>query len=47
MKKIYDEVLGCDVFVQELITPDIAEEHPHDMKLEELQIEEDEIDDDD
>lgn len=43
-KKIYDEVLQQEVLVQEEITPDIGEEHPHDDVAIELQVEEGDID---
>lgn len=45
MPKIYDIVLGREIYVQEEITPDIAEEHPHDMVLDELQVDEEDIED--
>ena len=42
--KIYDEILKQNVLVQEEITPDIGEEHPHDDVAIELQVEEGDID---
>jgi len=37
--KVYDEVLGKEVLVQELITPDIMVGHPHDEVIEEIDVE--------
>lgn len=43
--KVFDEVLQREVFVQTEITPEIGEDHPHDMVLDELEVEEGDFDD--
>lgn len=43
--KVFDEVLQQEVFVQTFITPEIAEDHPHDQALKELKVEEGDFDD--
>ena len=43
--KVFDEVLQREVLVQTIISPEIAEDHPHDQKLEELEVEEGDFDD--
>lgn len=39
-KKIYDEVLKMEVLVQEEITPEIGQEHPHEDIADEITVEE-------
>ena len=46
MIKIYDEVLMAEVPVQEEITPDIGEEHPHDDVPIEIEVKVGDIDED-
>ena len=39
-KKIYDEVLKMEVLVQEEITPEIGQDHPHEDITDEIEVEE-------